>query len=372
MISVDFCSVFLSNPIYDSRLVNLDESLTKNSKSTAVVGFDWFEKSKKISKTNWFIFKIKRRPACIFYSKFIFLAFIKLKEIKAKTYIAEDVYSLPIVVFWAKIRKAKILYNSREFYFALGGLSKRPKIQKLISWIENKFIKSVDFVLATGEMDKEILEKQYQISNVRVIRNIPKMTFPTSKIDFREKYNLSNDCFIMIYQGILQEGRGIKLVLNTISEIDDIAFIIVGDGPKSEEYKKIVEEKRLESKVFFIGLVEHKELINYSASADIGLSLIENISLSYFYALPNKLFEYINSGIPILSSDLPQMKQIIEKYKIGRIVNLEHKPEANLKNEIQIMRDNPQYLLQMKSNTIRAVQELNWDVEFERNIDIFQ
>ena len=77
-------------------------------------------------------------------------------------------------------------------------------------------------------------------------------------------------------------------------------------------------------RIHFLGAVNHNELLTYTASADIGLALIENISISYYYALPNKLFEYIMAGVPILSSNLPQMKKVIDDYQVGKYVDPEH------------------------------------------------
>jgi glycosyltransferase involved in cell wall biosynthesis len=106
------------------------------------------------------------------------------------------------------------------------------------------------------------------------------------------------------------------------------------------------------------------ELINYTAGADIGVSLIENISKSYYYALPNKLFEYIMSNIPVLISDLPQMKKIVDDYNVGRYVTLEDK--SSLEKVLSEMLNESNSIEQYKINAEKASKELNWQKEFEK------
>ncbi|MDZ7765466.1 MAG: glycosyltransferase [Melioribacteraceae bacterium] len=104
--------------------------------------------------------------------------------------------------------------------------------------------------------------------------------------------------------------------------------------------------------------------MNYTAAADVGVCLIENISISYYHALPNKLFEYIMAGIPVISSSLPQMKKIVEQYNVGVCVDLEKTTDVS--NDLNEMLSDESKLETYKDNCKKAAQELNWDVEFEK------
>ncbi|MCB0731157.1 MAG: glycosyltransferase, partial [Ignavibacteriae bacterium] len=114
----------------------------------------------------------------------------------------------------------------------------------------------------------------------------------------------------------------------------------------------------------FIGAVNHSELLNYTAGADIGLALIENISISYYYALPNKLFEYIMAGIPIFASNLPQMKKVIDEYNVGKYVDPENENEM-IKNLEELIKDQ-KLLSDFSANCKKASKILNWENEFEK------
>ena len=149
---------------------------------------------------------------------------------------------------------------------------------------------------------------------------------------------------------------------------ENYLFVIVGGGDVFEILKEIIEKENLENKVKIVGKVPYQELINYTYNADLGLSLDKNTNLNYQYSLPNKLFDYIQSKVPVLVSNLPEMKQVVEKYKVGKIV-LDRNPLA-LANQISIMlkKDKNLYTKQL----LKASSELIWKKESEKLIQIFK
>ena len=149
-----------------------------------------------------------------------------------------------------------------------------------------------------------------------------------------------------------------------MTKIENCNLVVLGTGVFKTKYEKIAVELGIEKRIHFLGNIEQSELINYTAGADIGVSLIENISKSYYYALPNKLFEYIMANIPVLISDLPQMKKIVEDYYVGRVASLES--ENDLENVLSEMLSDKEKIENYKSNTVSASAELNWQKEFEK------
>lgn len=360
------CIAFLGNALHDSRITNLKNSLKNGNCSVSVISFDWFITSQDYRDDEVAVFNLTKGSfSLIFYLQFAFILLYELLKSRADIYFAEDLYTLPFVTIIAKIRHAKIYYNSRELYSCLGGLRNRPRLQALITAIEKVFIKKVDLVLTTGGMDSAFLEKLYGIRNTLVIRNIPLYHTPTSKIDFRQKHNLPHEMKILIYQGVLLEGRGIVPVLNAMTKIPRAVLIILGDGQQKINFQKLAEELKVADRVFFEGTISQTELINYTAGGDIGLSLIENISVSYYHALPNKMFEYIMAGLPVLASDLPQMKKIIETYQVGECIKIEN--EDIIVTTLNDWIDNPGKLETYRVNCAKAAEELNWQKEYERS-----
>ncbi|MDF1612102.1 glycosyltransferase [Stygiobacter electus] len=357
------CIAFLGNPYHDSRVTNLYNSLVEDGYDVTVISFNWFSEEITNEK-KYIVHEISRKQGSLFfYLSFILKLFFSISKTNADIYFAEDIYTLPLIVFWGKLRKAKIFYNSREIYAFIGGLRNRPILQKFITSIEKYFIQKVDLVLTTGEMDTEFLKNFYHLNNVITVRNIPLYQSPTFNFDFRKKYNIPNEKKILLYQGILIDGRGIAIVIRALQKIQNAVFILLGDGSEKVKYINLAKKLNVNDKVFFAGSISQNELINYTSSADIGLALIENISISYYHALPNKLFEYIMAKVPVISCNLPQMKNIVEKYKVGKVINLEN--ENEVVQTIQEMINNENQLIEFKKNCEAAAKELNWQKEYK-------
>ncbi len=359
------CITFLGNPYLDSRVVNLIDSLKANNVNVKVIAFDWQTPDFVTVKGDVTIYKLtKQKFSALFYIKFLFLLFKALRKVKADYYFAEDIYVLPATSFFAKRRKAKLYYNSRELYSHIGGLKDKRSIQMLISLVEKFYINKPDYVLVTGELDAEYLTHIYGITNTLLLRNLPKFNKQSKKIDFRSRFNIPEKSLILLYQGVLLKGRGISLMLKALRELEDTVFIVIGEGVYRKDFEMEAEELGVTDKVFFLGTVEHERLLQYTAGADVGIALIENISLSYFYALPNKLFEYIMAEVPVLVTNLPQMKAIVDDYRVGEYITNEEPGE--IVEIIKKWQTNPAILKIYKDNCVEASTELNWQVEFDK------
>jgi len=359
------CIAFLGNALHDSRIVNLTNSLKNDGSSVKVISFDWFISNQPFNDDTYTVNKLKKGSLSIlFYLRFAIILLRELIKCRADLFFAEDFYTLPIVTIVGKFKRAKIFYNSRELYAFLGGLRNRPFLQSIVKSIEKLFIKRVELVLTTGEMDSRFLENFYGINNTLVIRNIPLLQQPEKVIDFRAKYSLNKDTFILIYQGVLLEGRGIPLIIKALEKLPGTVLIILGDGEQKNNFSNQAVKANISDRVFFAGTVSQKELINFTAGGDLGLSLIENISVSYYHALPNKMFEYIMAGVPVLASDLPQMKMIIEKYQVGEAINISN-PESIVDAVLKLKSDT-ELLKKYKTNCLTASRELNWQEEYNR------
>jgi len=356
---------FLGNAYHDSRVVNLIESLNQLGIETKTISFDWKTKNFKTQVGSITVYRLdKSNSSIIYYFNFLFLLIRDLLKIKANFYFAEDIYTLPIVYFFAKKNKAKIFYNSREIYAHLAGLRNKNYVQKIIAKIESNFIKKVDLVLVTGNMDAEFLTESYSISNLFVLRNLPKYVKEISKINIRKKLNISSSEKIILYQGVLLEGRGIEKLIDIIDKVPNSHLVLIGDGEFRDKFENKAKNSVSANRIHFVGAVNHSELLKYTASADIGLAIIENISISYYYALPNKLFEYIMAGIPVLSSNLPQMKKIIDEYNVGKYVDPEKDEE--LKATLNEMLQDDDQIERYKINCRTAARKLNWEEEFNK------
>lgn len=363
---------FLGNIFYDTRSYNLYVSLKSRKHKIIFNGFDWTGSDfKPVRSSNVNIEKLKKgRISLIFYLRFAAVLFFNLMKQRSDIYFASDFYCLPICLAVAKLKGAKIFYDCREIYPELNGIQNKKWIKGLIKAVEGFCARKVDIIFTTGEMDSDYIQDLYKIERPLLLRNLPILKKDIKKIDLRTRYNISTGKSILLYQGIIMPGRGIEAVFSMLSEWEDCVFLILGWGRYQDYYEKLAEKMGVKNRVIFAGKISQKKLLEYTAGCDVGLCLIEDTSISYHYAFPNKLFEYIMAGIPVIVSDLPQMKIIIKEFGIGDVLS------KNNSNELLIVikkwRTDSVLYDRLKENCRKASKMLNWEKEFKKIYKYFK
>lgn len=221
--------------------------------------------------------------------------------------------------FWIKrlLPNTILVYDAHEYETELNGLSGLRK--KIYKWLERKLIVRVDRFITVSESIAKAYIQLYQISNPVIIHNCPYRYHTQHKHDLlREEFSIPKQSKIFLYQGILAEGRGVREMLEVFSGFtgSDYVLVLMGFGPMTSFVQSFSKEHR---NVFYKQAMPAPHFLNYTSSADFGISFIEDISLSDRFCLPNKLFEYINAGIPVIVSDLPEMKKFVTAYKVGAV-----------------------------------------------------
>jgi glycosyltransferase involved in cell wall biosynthesis len=353
---------FLGNIHYDTRCKNLFDSLSVNGYDVSFLGFDWITKDFKETSGNISIFKLRKGFLSLsFYFKFFWHLKLNLMKSRAGIFFAEDIYTLPFVIIFAKLKRAKVYYDSRELFGHLAGLKDKKFKQTFWRIIEKLFIKKADGVIVTGKMDEKFIREKYNITNTIVLRNLPRYYKSPMHADLHSKLQIDSNKKIILYQGIILKGRGIELIYNVLKELPGYVFVIVGGGDFEKYYKALAAKMDLIDQVYFLGKLTQEDLPKVTAAAHVGTALIKNLSLSYYYALPNKLFEYIMAEVPVLVSALPQMKEIVDKYNVGFSVNPDNKEELiSVLNKLAL---ESELHNQFKQNCSKASEELNWEKE---------
>jgi len=362
------CFIYFGDVRYDSRLQNIAGTLARSGQKITVLQAADRDEQFDLDGIRVISIKTNNRikgPARFawFYSK-IFPAALK---VKADYFCAADLYSLPAAAWAAKRNKAGLYYDSREIYSALGALAGKKAKQHIWHRVEKFFIKQA-VTFTTGEMDSARLAELYRIPAPKVVYNYPFLKDVPRNDSLHQALNLTEDRFILLYQGMLAQGRGIEFMLDILKQLDaKYALVLIGDGPMFPELKKQAESPEWKGKLFVMGRVLHSQLLEYTASAGIGLTLIESISLSYVTALPNKLFEYIMCGTPPLASDLPAMKKVIDEHGTGRTVRFGDGPQA-----VQAVEDIRRNLPRYQKACAAARLKLNWQEQEQELLNIFK
>ena len=180
--------------------------------------------------------------------------------------------------------------------------------------------------MVSAKSDQEYLEHLYANYNIvyKIIYNYPqKALIKTDSTFLRDKFKISKQKLILLYQGVIQKNRGILQLIKLIQNTTNTVGVIIGRGEYKKYLKKYLKKKQLHERVILMPAMSYHNLLRITSSADVGIALIKPRGLSNKYALPNKLFEYALAGIPVLGSSLPNMKKYIIPYNLGWCVGAE-------------------------------------------------
>lgn len=357
---------FLGNINFDTRTYNLYKSLKDYGHQVKFNGFDWLTPGFETSETDDIKVEklVKGKFSLLFYLQFGLKLFSRLMKQKSDIYFASDLYSLPFCTIAAKIKGKKVFYDAREVYTEIPALNSKKIVKKLVKIIEGHYIKKCDYIVTTGQLDSDYIENLYKLDKTDVLRNLPLPVYDIKPVDYKTKFKNFNDGKIILYQGIIVLGRGIETYFEVLKKYEKSYLVLLGGGEDEDYYKNMAAEMNISDKVYFAGKISQNELLNYTAGADIGLSLIDNLSKNNYYALPNKLFEYIMAGIPVIVSDMPQMKKIVDEFKVGKVISDGSSEE--LIDVIKNWEQNPDDYKLAAKNCKPAADELNWNKEFEK------
>lgn len=255
----------------------------------------------------------------LFYANINLRLFFKLFFIKKDILLSNDLDTLLANYLISKIFRKKLVYDSHELFTEVPELIDRPFVRKVWGQIERNILPKLKHCYTVCKPISIHYNKRYGTA-FGIIKNFPNRVETKSTNIVDSPSSIGSDEKIILYQGTLNVHRGIELMIETMQFLENTIFQIVGSGPTKQELTEKVQELNLEQKVQFIPRVPSHELRNITAEADLGISLEEDAGLNYRYALPNKLFDYFQAGIPALVSDLPEMKKVIEEYEVGEVV----------------------------------------------------
>lgn len=340
----------------DQRVAKICNTLLVNNYEVILVGRK-LQDSKEIDRpyvTKRFILWFNKGP--LFYLNYNIRLFFFLLFSKTDVLWSNDLDTLLPNFLISKIKGVKLIFDSHEYFTEVPELINRPKKQAIWKRLEKKIIPQLNYVLTVSPSIANLYRKEYGI-DVKVLRNVPSINKTIVEVEKLKK----GDEKIIIYQGAINVNRGIELMVEAMLHLENIQFYILGKGDIEGEIAQLILDKQLQNKVRMLGAIPLEKLHQYTKQADLGLSLEEDKGLNYRFALPNKLFDYIHAGIPVLVADLPEMSALVKQYKVGAVVD-EYEAKC-LAQTINQMLTDKSMINQWKVNTVKAAQELNWENE---------
>lgn len=306
-------------------------------------------------------FRLLFTKGALFYASYNLRLFFFLLFSKFDVLVSNDLDTLLANYCAHRIkRKSRLVYDSHELFTEVPELISRPKKRAFWLKIEEHIFPKLETIITVNQSIADIYEKKYN-KKLHVVRNVSNQWIP-NQLQSKKELNLPEDKHIVILQGSgINIDRGSEEAVLAMKYIENALFLIVGSGDVIPQLKVMVEKEKLTEKVRFVGRVPYPLMMNYTFHADVGLSLDKDTNLNYRYSLPNKLFDYIHTHTPIICSDLIEIRKIVEKYNVGRVIS-SHQPKEIAKT-INDLLSQPDLLALLKQNCKDAAKVENWQYE---------
>jgi len=293
-----------------------------------------------------------------------------MKDRPGDIYHCHDLNTLPVGYIGKRRHGGKLVYDAHELFAELAYISRLEKV--LWRVLERFLIERADEVIATGTHRAEYLAQKYKVISPTVILNCPPQPVAeTHNRALRAKLGVDDDTLpLLLYQGGFHVGRGLdKLVLAT-THLNRGVLVLMGWGELEEKLRSLVVKMGLERRVYFMEPVAPNQVVYYCKSASVGVVIYENTSLNNYYATPNKLYEYISAGLPVVCSDFPALKEVVEGYKLGCTFDPEE-PESIAAAINRVLADEQRYDT-MRKNALEAASIFNWENESGKLLEIYR
>ncbi len=348
--------------VYDQRMIRICTALAEAGHQVLLVGREKTS-SPPLTERPYQQIRLKIQPekGKFFYS--LFHRALKkwlLTQQKINILYAVDLDTLLTCAQVTQRRKdIRLIYDAHEYFTEVPELIGRPIVKKIWQYIAHYGIPKADICLTVSETLGEVLSQKYG-KPFHIIRNVPTPK-PISHTPKPEPK-------IILYQGVLNKGRGIEAGILAMHHIENAQLWLVGMGDIIPQLKTLVAQENLSQKVIFKGHLRPDQLALVTQQSWLGINLLEGQSLNYFYSLANKFFDYMMAGIPSLNMNFPEYRRIIADYPMGLLLS-ELTPGA-IAEKINALMNDPITYQNMVTQAHKAKTVFNWDVEKIKLLDI--
>ncbi|HAG11511.1 MAG TPA: hypothetical protein DCK76_09060 [Desulfotomaculum sp.] len=296
----------------------------------------------------------------------------KALDFDADIYHVHDLPCLKAGYYAARFRSVPLVYDAHELYYAQSVLP--LNLQKLYFRMEKKYIKYPDVTITVNPFIAGLMAERYKVKQPEVIMNctesLIEIDSEEAKKKLRKKGNIPESYKIVLYQGWISQERNIETLIQGVKYFPNEACLaIIGYGEHENVLRILAKKENVGEKVFFLGAVPSDEILSLTAGADLGVIPYLPIDDNHKYCSPNKFFEFILAGVPVITGDLPFFRLMNEKYDIIKFVDISNSEMFG--KLVTKLFSEPLLLDNLKTNCYKAGKELNWEVERKKLLNIY-
>lgn len=340
---------------YDQRMIRICTSLSKLGYDIWLIG----RQRPNSQPLNKQVFQQKRLNCFFERGKFFYLEynirlffFLLWNRFDAVCSIDLDTI---LAGYYSSFLKRKIcIYDAHEYFTEVPEVVQRPKTKRIWEWVANHTIPKLTYAYTVCQSLQKVFLEQYN-TPFEVIRNVPfQQTNLPPSLPFKAP-------FILLYQGVLNDGRGLEELIVALQELPQVEFWMAGEGDCSQELRDLVQTLKLEKQVKFLGYIQPHELKEITKKAHLGVNLLQNKGLNYYYSLANKFFDYIQAQKPSLNMNFPEYATIIKEHPVGLL--LDDLTPKTIVRSIQALIEHPEVYDSLQDHCLKAREVFVWEKE---------
>lgn len=291
------------------------------------------------------------RKGFAFYAEYNLRLFFLLLFAPLDAVCSIDLDTLPAGCAVTLLRRKKRVFDAHEYFTEVPELVNRPFVRYFWEMVARLFLPFYRHAYTVGPALAGIFSRKYRLA-FGVVRNVP------LQAPMREKPPVMRT---IIYQGALNEGRGIEAMLAAMTQLENVTLQLAGEGDLSDWLRQMAKDLKLGDQVQFLGYVKPDDLKKLTVEAWLGINLLENKGLSYYYSLANKYFDYVQAGVPVLTMNFPEYRTLNADYSVAELID-DLKTET-IAGAIRRLMENHTVYQALQQQCLLAREEWNWEKE---------
>ena len=245
-----------------------------------------------------------------FYAAFNWRLWRRLRGMECDVIWANDTDTL--LGCWLAARgRCRLVMDAHELFPEVPEIQDKPLVKWVWRTIERRLMPKCDALITVCQSIADYYREQLGVK-MTVVRNLGSYELGVRSYESGEK--------VLLYAGKVNVGRGVDWAIDALELLPGCRLVVAGDGDLLEAMKAYAAKKAWADRVTFTGRLMPEELTALEAKADVGLVMLEDKGLSYHYALPNRVGAFVQAGVPMVVSDLPEMAAAVKRYRIGEVM----------------------------------------------------